>query len=509
MAIESNLSTVQQFFQASLELDAALEKASVLLDDLAIKTGEVTPLKGLSKQFSSMHGYLSKPRGCMELKTFVGGYGNFTKGLPPSLATELKLKEVSEVFDDIIKNTLKKKEAYDAQYGKKLPVVPKKEPVASRIEKHNKKAKEALARNSKLEAKFKNYPATQAEREALLKQSVPVSAMSDFTAKSAEQIHTVSKNLGSCSVEIACTIGKRSYMEDRFAFQLIDIKANGQKHPAEVFALLDGHGGVEAVKFLESNLIPYLKDKLNRRLEKKELNDEDIFYALKESVAHLHKIIVNNKFPGGSTVVLGFKVNNELYVANVGDSSAFLNRKGEVIPMCIAQKPNFDEKMSPNEYAKQLIAQGAEPRLKRVLLDGKAIDVLEEKELQAFINNEKMFLTISQKVGNDLQLRLGARTTMGPKTLDMARSVGDLNFDRWKKFTPEIFKQTLESDDQLIMHSDGVTASMHAVVNAVMTDKKEGISTQETVANIVQASIPENDNITAMIVTFSKVMNDK
>lgn len=341
-----------------------------------------------------------------------------------------------------------------------------------------------------------------------------IAQVNDFKASAksdAIPLFVESKKMETCSIETACTIGERKYMEDRFLSAVIPFKANGHEHTAEVCAVFDGHGGLKTVQFAVSELLSILKSKLNR-FEKKELNEDDIFYALKEAIGHLHKAVIKNQFSDGTTLVLSFKVGDQLWVANVGDSSAFINRNGEVIPMSIAQKPalikDSQGKAVYNEYAKQLMCNGVSrclPKSKK----NPEVDELSEKEADALQSGERMFMTISDGDDKRIHCMLGAMMEGGNITLDMARSIGDPFFAPWKKFTPEIFRQTIKPGDQLILHSDGVAVGMHAVAKTIEADKKDGISAWETVANIVQASVPEGDNITAMIVTFSKVTGDK
>lgn len=90
------------------------------------------------------------------------------------------------------------------------------------------------------------------------------------------------------------------------------------------------------------------------------------------------------------------------------------------------------------------------------------------------------------------------------KHLDMARSIGDHEFEKWKKHTPENFCRTLQIGDQLVLHSDGIDASPHRVSELIHRDRFEGVTARETTECLVQASLPaKKDNVTAMIVTFN------
>lgn len=375
------------------------------------------------------------------------------------------------------------------------PVQKPKPPVSQRIEEHNQKAWAALPKGPAI---FRNYPFSRKEKEIAKTLRVDVPSANSFSNEPDKiEIFSQTKALSSSYVHLACAQGKRPYMEDRSMAVTFTFRANGNTYSADLFGIFDGHGGFAVADFAK-DLIPFwLVRKLEAQLRSKDLNDEDIFLALKEAIAGFHKVCIKNNFSCGTTAIVSLKLAgvNELWTACVGDSSAYLNRKGTIIPMSIEQKPSFvaDKAgiVKPNEYGRQLLNRGVELRLKA-----------DPKVDNAVLKREKMVMSFVGP-GNDQEMRLGLPDEFKCH-LDMARSIGDIFFDKWKKFTPEIFKQQLQPSDQLILHSDGVKAPSIAVVKAVEWDRNLGTSIDETLKNIVQFSIPYCDNISAMIVTFDK-----
>jgi serine/threonine protein phosphatase PrpC len=377
----------------------------------------------------------------------------------------------------------------------------KKKSPPKRIWEHNRKAKEAQRLLERIKMEFEGFPSTHKEKEDLRARRDLISSMSDFKENPKElplnrvQILSETVQVRSSSVEISCTIGQRAKMEDRSIATRFSFQANGEVFEAELFGVLDGHGGISTVEYVKDSIAKRVQERLEDYLQDEAPNEEGIFYALKEALSSLHDDIKEAaKFKDGTTAVIGFKLadSDELWVANIGDSRAFLNRKGKLIPMSIDQKPYYIEETWKekvrynNEYLNQLIRMGVE----------ESIDPSEELEDL----RKKLGMVYSrQYTENNLHhVLLG----LPQHNLDMTRSIGDISFDPWKKHSPEIFRQKLLPGDQLIMHSDGIKDDMSAIVDVVENDKRNGFSTKQTVEDLVHASLYSEDNITAMIVSF-------
>jgi serine/threonine protein phosphatase PrpC len=378
-----------------------------------------------------------------------------------------------------------------------------KKPLSQKIAERNKRALEAFP---KKDSTFKGYPFTQQEKSKARESRVPIGSINAFSKETTKfQILSEAKTLYSCSSSTACAMGKREYMEDRSLAVAFTFQANGKTYAADLFGVFDGHGGSKTVDYVKDNLVSRLQDRLQCQLKTQEPNDLGISYALKGTISSLHLDVMHKGFSDGTTAIIGFKLANtdELWTANIGDSSAYLNRNGTAIPMSIEQKPFYLEEGSkplgakisydqPNEYAKQLEK------------DGVSIYREDSEDASLFHAKEKMTMVYDGSIRNKHFMRLGI-----PKyTLDMARSIGDPFFHEWKRYTPEIFKQTVQPGDQLIMHSDGVK-DPQSVIHAVESDKKAGCSIDETVACLVQSSISNSDNVCVTIVSFGNKSSAK
>ncbi|MBS0653864.1 MAG: protein serine/threonine phosphatase 2C family protein [Verrucomicrobia bacterium] len=368
--------------------------------------------------------------------------------------------------------------------------------VENRLEKQNRRAFDLMP---KATTPYRHYPYTVDSKASFSFLRTQTRSPVKFSNGSyQDQIYSETRSLSSSVVNVACAQGRKNTMEDRFLASPLHFQANGKTYSADLFGVFDGHGGSETVEFVIGNLANILQKQLERRLQDKAPNDDDIFYALRDAAIMAHDECVSRGLKGGTTAIFGFKLtdSHEIWTANVGDSSAILDRNGETIPMSIEQKPLYLPDPSvedaasyvPNKYAKDLLKKDV------LLNNGKNIT---DQEL---LLGEKMVMTsLGKDDENTHHLVLGVPNK---HHLDMSRSIGDIAFNNWKKCTPEIFKQTLQPGDLLILHSDGVKALPKTTVEIIEAEKQQGTPAKVTLENLVQAAIRDKDNVCAMIVSF-------
>lgn len=370
--------------------------------------------------------------------------------------------------------------------------------VAHRLEKQNKRAFDLMP---KADTPYRHYPYTVESKASFASLRTQNRSPVKFSNGSyQDQIYSETQSLSSSVVNVVSTQGRKNTMEDRFLGTTLHFQANGKIYSADLFGVFDGHGGSETVEFVVGNLANCLQKQLERRLQDKAPNDDDIFYVLREAAIMAHQECVSRELRGGTTAIFGFKLtdSHEIWTANVGDSSAILNRTGEAIPMSIEQKPLYLHDSSeedaasygPNKYAKDLLKKDV------LLNNGKNIT---DQEL--FLGKKMVMTSLGKDEENTHHLVLGVPNK---HHLDMSRSIGDIAFNKWKKCTPEIFKQTLQPGDLLILHSDGVKVLPKTLVGIIEAEKQQGTPTKETLENLVQAAIRDKDNVCAMIVSFNE-----
>lgn len=129
-------------------------------------------------------------------------------------------------------------------------------------------------------------------------------------------------------------IGMRTYMEDRSSVDL------NLCHGYHFFAVFDGHGGPEVSSYLKTHMKEAVKETLNKHYDRhgSQLSIPTVLHeAFDKIVDDIPYIIAVQT---GSTAVVVLIKDNNIYVANCGDSRAVINEGEEAIALTSDHKPN-------------------------------------------------------------------------------------------------------------------------------------------------------------------------
>ena len=125
------------------------------------------------------------------------------------------------------------------------------------------------------------------------------------------------------------TIGRRNTMEDKCLMRTC-FRGNADEH---VFAVFDGHGGVQCAVFVASNFLDVLE---NSFLEAKH-NVEQAFY---NTFARLNEMCRDFDVKHGTCALVCYFVKDTLYVVCAGDSNAVLCRGNDPIMLAKIYRPS-------------------------------------------------------------------------------------------------------------------------------------------------------------------------
>jgi serine/threonine protein phosphatase PrpC len=133
-------------------------------------------------------------------------------------------------------------------------------------------------------------------------------------------------------------IGGRTYMEDTMSFD------TQLPHGFSYYGVFDGHGGPEVSAYLKVHLRDVIKHHILTSFSDRAFGDVNIpqmlFEAIKQIVNDIpYKLAMDT----GSTAVIILKRNNTLWVANIGDSRAIMNKGHKSIPLTKDHKPDDPE----------------------------------------------------------------------------------------------------------------------------------------------------------------------
>lgn len=137
-------------------------------------------------------------------------------------------------------------------------------------------------------------------------------------------------------------IGKRTYMEDKMSF---DIKL---PYGFSYYGVFDGHGGSEVSTYLKVHMRDIIRYHIMTSFHDGPLSRVDVSSMLYEAIKHIvNDIPYKLAMQTGSTAVIILRRDNTLWVANIGDSRAVMNKGHTSIQLTKDHKPD-----DPVEYTR-------------------------------------------------------------------------------------------------------------------------------------------------------------
>ncbi len=261
----------------------------------------------------------------------------------------------------------------------------------------------------------------------------------------------------------------------------------GKTFQVESFALFKGHGSGGAGGFASSNFVEILTDSLKEESKTWPYGEADFHDVLKKAVSRLHEMVCKLPDPGGTTAVIGVYFQDKLWVANVGDSGALINRKGLAIPLSIPQIPLCEMNRREDSTYNKALDIGANKYAIEVMKRG----ALPEPYWDA---SHGFFL---RQTGEGMRSELWKD---GKDHLRTARSIGDPAFDICKKSSPEIFMQPLLPGDLIVLYSKGTAESPAKMVEVIQRLREQEVPVLEIVAIMAQATTTTEDTSSVLIV---------
>jgi len=242
-----------------------------------------------------------------------------------------------------------------------------------------------------------------------------------------------------------------------------------------LLAVADGMGGTNAGEVASKIAIESLKDFYHLKLKKSpKITDEFLKETLKESILNAHNHIADHQKKNkategmGTTLILGWIINNKLYCSWSGDSRCYL------------YKSNLSE---DNAHITKL-------NKKFPQITGNFILVSKDHSfVQELIDNEN--LTYEQAFYH-------------PQSNIITQSLGD----ETRKPNPDYISLDLEPGDRVILCSDGLNGMLQdQEINEIITDQSEiNKCTQELIDSSNKAG--GSDNITIVMADIISVNTD-
>jgi protein phosphatase 1L len=162
--------------------------------------------------------------------------------------------------------------------------------------------------------------------------------------------------IGNYAVSIASGQGIRESMEDAHCAKEFELRLEGS-HILDLFCVFDGHGGKTCAHFAARELPIILKKELQNM---ESLSDQSIYNALiktaiqtDETWKELPFQKTDLKDTSGTTATIALIIDKKtLWVANIGDSGAIIDREGKAVQLTEKAKPTIPK------YHKEIFLRG-------------------------------------------------------------------------------------------------------------------------------------------------------
>lgn len=268
----------------------------------------------------------------------------------------------------------------------------------------------------------------------------------------------------------AAVQGKRPTMEDAHAYACL-INSENIRNSSYVFGVFDGHGGDRVAKKV-ATLMPQ---------ELKAGNVSVAFENIEKEIRARRELMQQ-----GSTAIVAVAHSDKLEIANLGDSRCVLIDKEGIITF-----ETKDHKIDNEQEAKRIFKAGNEV-------------------FRVFQSQEGKRTTEAVSSWEEIKKAKKMESPWRIAGLAMPRSFGDIRIKQESKggviAQPEIFEQTMNADDIMILACDGVWDVMSSQdVTAFIVDHKNAkkdtlleklaqLQQNEHVAQVLEKSIEYHGN---------------
>jgi serine/threonine protein phosphatase PrpC len=300
------------------------------------------------------HSYVKKVPICLMPKDSSGlappFHSLFQQGVLPTSLPPIRRSDFAQHFEE-------KKESLDLEMLKPT-LIPKEQSVkelnSDEIYKHNRRL--VLDEKTVQEKLAKNFLAAQEGLDDHFWEDLSdwwqKANYADFDGvpRSTEQVALKRELNGTAA--IASLQGYRRTMEDAAVIATVNLQLKDGKQPATLFGVFDGHEGSECAEYLKRYVANFLETEFTKPFPAPVSDDVKIFNICKRLFVYLGEDWRGKKSKSKSTACICLHIGNDLWVANVGDSRAFLLVNGELVGMSVDANPS-----DPN-FARGVLKRG-------------------------------------------------------------------------------------------------------------------------------------------------------
>lgn len=211
------------------------------------------------------------------------------------------------------------------------------------------------------------------------------------------------------------TAGERATNDDR----VVSIRLNDHAH---LLAVFDGHGGASVAEYLSRNIGQVMEDEYQD-------TPNDPITTLARAVSFLESSLTANKHVYarvGSTAVIALVTSDQITVANVGDSRAFLVQGDNAIQITQDHRPDREDERLRIRAAGGTISWKSTPRVNGILALTRSIGYFDLQSAGVIAKPEIFQHDLNSSTDTSLVLVCdGVADTVPPPTIASIASSND------------------------------------------------------------------------------------
>ncbi|KAI3705735.1 hypothetical protein L1987_75976 [Smallanthus sonchifolius] len=179
------------------------------------------------------------------------------------------------------------------------------------------------------------------------------------------------ENLDHDSPQHSCVMGRRREMEDAVSVELGFVNEDSRKF--DFYGVYDGHGGSRVANACRERLHKVLGAEME--IGNGSMKEMDWERLMVESFAKMDEEVNETDIAGsmGSTAVVAVVGDEEIVVANCGDSRAVFSRGGAAVPLSYDHKPDRPDELERIERSGGRVVNWNGPRVMGVLATSRSI----------------------------------------------------------------------------------------------------------------------------------------
>ncbi|KAI3783576.1 hypothetical protein L1987_42660 [Smallanthus sonchifolius] len=199
----------------------------------------------------------------------------------------------------------------------------------------------------------------------------------------------------------SCVIGRRREMEDAVSVELGFVNEDSRKF--DFYGVYDGHGGSRVADACRERLHKVLGAEMEMEIGNGNTAEMDWERLMVESFAKMDEEVNETDLVGsmGSTAVVAVVRDDEIVVANCGDSRAVLSRCGAAVPLSNDHKPDRPDELERIERSGGRVVNWNGQRVMGVLATSRSLG---DRQLNPYVIAKPEVIVKKREDGDEFMI---------------------------------------------------------------------------------------------------------